>query len=1271
MKSFLHHLYHYAAYVVGGAVIAVSVIALLLRFLIMPDIVSYKADIEAAASRAVRAQIRIADIQADWWHLNPRVSLRGLTLAPPGQPVTLSLARVDATLSWLSLALLEPHLSRLDIQQASLEIRRDATGKLFVAGLPVDSQGTPNPFPDWLLRQKEVTLSDGRLIWLDEMRGAPPLALEHVNLLVENLFGRHRFGLVAEPPAEAGRHLDLRGELRGGSVHDIASWSGRLYATLQGASATGLTKWSPWSQSAVRRSTGDLRFWMDVGGGQIKGVVGDVAMRGVAVSLADELPDMVFDQVSGRMGWQRKGAEQTYFVEKLVFVTPDGHSAEPPSVRVTVKPTAAGKVETAKIEADSLRLEALTALSGSLPLPKPAHDWIADFNPRGFVEHMAFDWLGKQDFHVQARFREGGLNAGATLPGFSGLSGEIDADPRQGRVQLNSQAFHFVLDRVFRQPLDFNRFDAELSWNGVAEGGYHFKLVSADLGNADLDGHAEGELTWRPGQAPVIDMTAHLSRGNGNAVWRYLPRTVSDDAYTWVKDSISAGVSPDTRLVLRGPLDRFPFDQGGGQFQVDVQMRNAVLDYAPGWPHITGINGLLTFKDKGMHIVVENGDILGARLGKVRADIPDLHHAHEEFLVVDGLASGATPAFLDFVRQSPVNEHSGHFVDTLNATGRTDLHLHLDMPLRHVADTRVAGRITLTDNQVQLGGKLPSLSRVNGNLGFTGEWIRGNAISAQMFGQPVSVSLASETGGKVRATAKGSLSAATLAQWLPATLAKRISGTTQAQAEVTLRQHEMTIDLKSDLAGLAIDLPAPIGKRADLAVPTSISGHDSERQPTVLNFRYGALLSGAMALPEQGAARLGVTFGGDQASLPKEPGLFVQGSLRQLDLDAWRALDLKGDSGDADSLPVRDISLSFNELKAFGRRVREIHVRAHPEKATWHVKLAGQNMMGEVEYGPRPDQPGSRFAGRFSKLAIPEEESVPGTTAQDPSELPAEVDLNAQSFSIRGHDLGSLNLSFRVEKNGLRIDALKLNNPDGRLESGGWLSASPLRTTELDLKVNSGNLGKLMKRLGYTEAVKGGELAVAGKLTWLGRPEDFAIGLLGGHLDVNVKNGRFTQLDPGAGKLLGILSLQALPRRIVLDFRDVFSEGFAFDEIKGDVYLERGVGYLPGLSINGPAAKIQMNGKIDLVREGQELRLTIQPRLDEGVAVGAGLLGGPAVAVGAYVAAKILKDPFAKAASFEYMVTGSWDDPKVKKLPRNGPAAPAAALPGPTPGSAP
>jgi uncharacterized protein YhdP len=525
----------------------------------------------------------------------------------------------------------------------------------------------------------------------------------------------------------------------------------------------------------------------------------------------------------------------------------------------------------------------------------------------------------------------------------------------------------------------------------------------------------------------------------------------------------------------------------------------------------------------------------------------------------------------------------------------------------------------------------------------------------------VVLGLASETGGKVRANLKGRVAAAALTKSLPPELAQRLRGTTDILADLTLRQQEMTLTAKSDLKGLAIDLPAPIGKKAEQTIPTTLTGRDSATQTPTFTFQYGTQVTGAVALPEPNqAARIGLMLGGQAATLPKSAGLTVQGNLHQLDLDAWRKLDINAPSG-GPGLPIQAISLSLNELRVFDRKLTEIHIQAKPDKETWLVKLSGQHLQGEIEYGPRANQPGNRFAGHFSKLIIPKEEPGLATTdtTSDLGELPAEVELTAKAFSFRDRALGELALSFRVEKNGLRVDTLRLSNRDGRIDGGGWLSASPLRTTELDLRLASENFGRLLQRLGYAEAIKGGELNVDGKITWLGRPEDFALSHLGGRLNVNLKNGRFTQLDPGAAKLLGILSLQALPRRIALDFRDVFSEGFAFDEIKGPAYLERGVAYLPDLRITGPAAKISMNGKIDLARETQDLRLNIHPRLDEGMAVGAALLGGPVAGVGALVATKLLRDPISKAASFEYLVSGNWDDPKVRKLPRTAQDTPA------------
>lgn len=1263
MKPYLRHLFHYGAYLLAAVVILVSASALALRFLIIPEIDRYKAYIESSASDAVGVPVSIGAIEADWWWLNPRFSLRDVALSSPGREAPLRLGQVDATISWLSLAWQEPHLTRLDIVRPSLEIRRDNAGVIYVAGIPVNVPSAPSPFPDWLLRQRAVTVSGGRLTWLDETLEAPPLVLNQVNIRLENRFRRHRFGLTAQPPADAGTLLDLRGDLRGESVHRLASWSGRLYARADGASAAALHAWAPWAQASVKRSVGDLRCWLTLAQGRIQALTGDVKLHDVAVSLAADRPDMVFRQVSGRIGWQRGKADHVFFVDRLRAITAAGDVAEPANVRVVVKPDPAGKPQEASLAVDNLRLETLTALSGAVPMPRQGHDWVAAFNPHGYIEHAEVNWLGKTNYRLSARFRDVGLNASEKLPGITGLSGEVVVDPTRGEISLDTGRMRFDYDRVFRQPLEFDRVTARLDWRADGRGGYRVELDQAAVANADLHGEANGSLVWKPGTAPVIDLRGNLSRGRGDAVWRYLPRQAGDDAYEWVRHSVLAGTSPDTRLVLKGPMDRFPFDKGGGEFRVDVQMRDAVLSYAPGWPTITAINGLLTFKDKSMSVLVDSAESSGARLRRVQATIPDLHYSWEETLYVDGQAVGPTPAFLNFIRQSPVFDHTERFTEEMRASGDGHLELHLSLPLRHIQDSSAAGRFSLNDNSVVLGGDFPDLEGVSGSIDFTNTTLRGTDIAARLYGQAVKINLANEGGGRLRAQVRGSLAAGTLARWLPADIAPRVSGSTPFQAEVSLRQRKANLSMNSTLVGLAIDLPAPIGKPASQTVSTSLTLRDgSGGDGHLLSVRYGEVLTANLAQSPEGEKRAAIQFGGPNPTLPKSKGLVLRGNLQSFDLDAWQSIEFGKKGAGRDEFPLRDLNLTFNQLIAMNRRLRDINVQATPLEPGWRIRLAGQDVQGDLEYTPRTSLPGNRLLGYFRKLAIPEEHK-PGvrTDMARMGELPGEVDITAKSLHIQGHELGELKLKCSQERQGLRINTLSLRNPDGRLEGGGWLSVSPLRTTEVNLRLETADLGRLLRRLDYPEDVHGGETVVYGTLGWMGGVGEFRLDRLNGKLKAEIQNGRFTQLDPGAGRLLTMLSLQALPKRVVLDFRDVFSEGYLFDEIQGDVFLERGIGYLPDLHISGPSARIRMNGQIDLVRETQVLRLNIQPRLDESVAMAGALLGGPAVGVGALVASKLLKDPIAKAASFDYLVTGGWGDPVVRKLSRSAPDSAAAA----------
>ena len=187
-------------------------------------------------------------------------------------------------------------------------------------------------------------------------------------------------------------------------------------------------------------------------------------------------------------------------------------------------------------------------------------------------------------------------------------------------------------------------------------------------------------------------------------------------------------------------------------------------------------------------------------------------------------------------------------------------------------------------------------------------------------------------------------------------------------------------------------------------------------------------------------------------------------------------------------------------------------------------------------------------------------------------------------------------------------------------------------------------------------AVRNAPTKITGSLAWNGAPNDFDYPTLSGSFKLQTGAGQFTKIDPGIGKLLGVLSLQALPRRITLDFRDVFSEGFAFDDIAGSFQIAQGLMKTTDLRLEGPAASVTITGSIDLGRETQSLDVRVRPALSSTFSAGAAVLFianpliGAAVGAGTLLAQKLLDNPLGQMFSYDYRVTGSWSDPLVERV---------------------
>jgi uncharacterized protein YhdP len=266
----------------------------------------------------------------------------------------------------------------------------------------------------------------------------------------------------------------------------------------------------------------------------------------------------------------------------------------------------------------------------------------------------------------------------------------------------------------------------------------------------------------------------------------------------------------------------------------------------------------------------------------------------------------------------------------------------------------------------------------------------------------------------------------------------------------------------------------------------------------------------------------------------------------------------------------------------------------------------------------------------------------------DAENLPA-LDIVAEDFRIGNKELGRLELEAEPRERIWQLERLAISNPDGRLDAKGKWVLGEQSSTELNLSVQATNIGKLLLRLGYPEGIKGGSGLLVGPVTWAGPPYRPDLASIAGQLQLEAAKGRFAKLEPGVGKLLGILSLQALPRRLSLDFRDVFSSGFSFDRISADVELSRGVARTDNFRMDGSAARVAMHGTVDLAMETQDLRVKIFPQLSTGVAI-AGAVISPAVGIATLLAQKALGDPVEQLAATEYHVTGDWAAPRIESM---------------------
>jgi len=842
------------------------------------------------------------------------------------------------------------------------------------------------------------------------------------------------------------------------------------------------------------------------------------------------------------------------------------------------------------------------------------------------------------------------------------------------------------------------------------------KLPQLRFANADAAG--ELQLSWHTGQGTarqprwpgVLDLSARLERANGAQVHRYLPLEIAADARRYVREAIPRGEAHNARFRVKGDLNRFPFAKAAdGEFRISAPLSGVDFDYvppsvaaagAPPWPGLRGLQGQFLIEGESMRLVDVRGTVAGSPGVRIqKADARLDNYTRLGTVSVNLRANGVADDMLGFVNRSPLAEMTGQALAAARFGGAADLQLKLGLPLGALASSTVAGSVTLAGNDVQFSPDTPLLARASAQVSFSEKGFEVPQAVARVYGGELRFGGGMRPGpdgrpriafqGQGQATVDGLRSARELAALAP--LLPSFSGSAPYQLQLAFvdgGRPELT--LNSSLQGLASTLPAPLDKAATTALPLRLNttplaaeGGLARDQVTLelgttasplLSARYERDVSGAEPRVLRGA--LGIGAGAPLAPPPR--GVLARVNLPALDADAWeRWLDrLPGGGATHATLNASQAygptqaSANIERLTVAQRVLHRVRAEGSREARLWRTRIDADELSGRIEYreaeGGATGTAGRVFA-RLSHLKLEKSAAseVDQLLRQQPTSVPA-LDVVVERLELGPRVLGKLELEAVNRStdgnNEWRLSRFSLEVPEARLSgTGNWTtvgaaSAAPRRTV-LNFTLDMSDAGELLERFGMAGVVRGGKGQLGGTVGWLGSPLALDHPSLTGQMKLDVERGQFLKADPGLAKLMGVLSLQALPRRLLLDFKDVFSEGFAFDFVRGDARIDKGVATTNNLQMKGVNAAVLLEGQADIARETQDIHAVVVPDLSAGTASLIASAINPAVGIGTFLAQFLLRQPLQEAATQQFHISGRWDDPQVERVPRKSPPA--------------
>ena len=1283
-------LYHATLYLVG-AVVLLTAIAITGVRLALPDIGRYKDIIETWTGQYLEQTVKVDSISAEWQGWIPSLSLTGVELrSQDGAKKISSFDAVKLEISPLvSFWKRRPIPRRIVISGLRVSVSRLSDGALLVEEINIGHTDSDqeNEFVKWLFGQDRIEVQDTSVTWIDHKHRQAPIHFTDVSLAIRTNGVRSQLTGELDLPDKYGEKmsfaLDATGELW------TSGWSGEMYATATQVNPDSWYREFRPQQISPAGGSADLELWSSWEDAKPVGLQGRLAYRDFVVLSAGEALNVA--EMAGRFKGGKLPDADWHFALKLDrLVTENG--SWPVSNLEFVIPAQTGQRHA--LSFDYLNLADLMPLAAGLEaIPDPIRRLLDTTSIRGKLmdglivhdkrtdpaEALAYDFV----------FSNLDAGLGPQQPAVSKLSGRLRGSDNRASVTMSGSAGQLSIPALYSNQLRFKRIDGALSWSRTVAG-WALHTDRFFMENSDLSLTIKGDL--EQGEArplPYLNLITELRSKRLENMHSYMPYTPKFRIREWMERSLHAGYVDSAIAVIRGYPDEFPFRNNNGQMRAVVNLSHSIVEYSDKWPIVDNVEAGILFDNEEMTANVRRGNVFGAEVTSATGIIHDLTK-RPKVVVLEGNVRGAEKELELFISQSPLaQDRIIEYANQSLVAGTFDMDLNMRIPIKALQlQSVIEGTLKLEDAKLVSDAGNVELEQVNGALSFTRDSVSGHGLDARFAGHPVTLSMSGSKNSPDKPpafTIAGHSADESMidqiierfpgATHFAARLRERVSGSADWQARFSfgqtpegLTQH---IDISSDLYGLAIDLPKPLWKptysRRMLNVSKTLSGPT----PTELTYDPG-VYARLHPAPDNRLKGLDIFLGDGSHTGPSGAGVNLFGYTEILLLDEWReaiaffAPEQVDETSFFSSANI-NVDLETDLLRVFNQSFRDTGLRANKSTQSWRVNLRGEDISGEIIFPKYPAHE-NRLKLDLEKLVVSKAHDDSVTDNVDPKLLPP-LEAEVAELVYGDYQLGRMRLVASPVHNGLSFDEIKFTKPGLNIEgSGVWEKSGGIDKSSFDITLQAKTFAAMLETFGYDiTAIKKGKTDIAINAGWYGPPYDFSLDKLGGTFAIHMKKGRVLDVDPAAGRLFGLLSIQTLPRRLSLDFSDLFGKGLAFDKITGNFNITSGHAYTNNLHLVGPGADVAVSGRTGLADRDYDQIVTVTPQFADNLPVASALLGPVGIGVGAvlYLAGNMfesINDNINKMLIHQYTIKGNWYNPKIEKI-GNLPAAKQAGIP--------